>query len=171
MDRPRSRPGRRPPPWRSSVSPRARGLSPMRRPAGPGAAIVAGALVALAVIGGGMAILIRGSSPSTSARATATAPRWPAGSPRSAPPAPQPSAVDGVGPKVAYTGPRRLSGLTTLRARAAGDGVVAVTFMLDRRPLGTDTTAPYSLDIDAGAVRRGTHRLAVAAVDRLGRRS
>lgn len=144
----------------------------MRRSAGAGAAVVAGALVALAVIAGVLAILTRGSSPSTSARATPTAQqRWPAGSPRSAPPAPQPSAVDGAGPEVAYTGPRRLSGLTTLRARAAGDGVVAVTFLLDRRPLGTDTTAPYSLDIDAGAVRRGTHRLTVAAVDRLGRRS
>jgi parallel beta-helix repeat protein len=136
-----------------------------------GVAIVAGALVALAVIAGAMAILTGGSSPSTPARATATAPRWPAGSPRSAPPAPRPNAVDGPGPTVAYTGPRRLSGLTTLRARAAGGGVVAVTFMLDRRPLGTDTTAPYRLDIDAGAVRRGTHRLTVAAVDRLGRRS
>jgi parallel beta-helix repeat protein len=148
----------------------------MRRRAGPGAATAAGALVALAVIAAGIAILTRnlsGASPaaSISPPATAAAEPWPAGSPRSAPPAPLPKAVDGPGPRVAYTGPRRLSGQTTLRARATGDGVVAVTFMLGRQPLGTDTTAPYSLDIDAGTVPRGTHRLTVAAVDRLGRRS
>jgi parallel beta-helix repeat protein len=144
----------------------------MRRSAG--VAVVAGALVALAVIAA-VAILTRdlaGSSPavSTPPRAIVAPERRPAGTPRAAPPAPRPDAVGGSGPSAVYTGPRRLSGLTTLRARAAGEGVVAVTFMLDRRPLGTDTTAPYSLDVDAAAVRRGRHRLTVAAVDRLGRR-
>jgi len=147
----------------------------VRRRAGAGAAVTAGALVALAVIAAGLAILagnLSGSSspPSTSGRVGAAGEPRPAGSPRAAPPAPLPKAADGPGPEVAYTGPRRLSGLTTLRARTAGEGVVAVTFMLDRRPLGTDTTAPYSLDIDAGALARGTHRLRAAAVDRLGRR-
>jgi parallel beta-helix repeat protein len=138
--------------------------------AGAAAAVVAGALVVLAVIAIGTMLPTRHLSGSSAA--TGAAARWPAGSPRSAPPAPLPKAVHGPGPQVAYTGPRRLSGLTTLRARAAGEGgVVAVTFLLDRRPLGTDTTAPYALDIDAGDLRRGTHRLTVAAVDRLGRRS
>jgi parallel beta-helix repeat protein len=81
-----------------------------------------------------------------------------------------PVAMDGRGPRVAYTGPRRLRGPSVLRAHAKGQGVVAVTFTLGGRPLGTDTTAPYGLDIDAGGLPRGRHRLRVEAVDRLGRR-
>ena len=75
--------------------------------------------------------------------------------------------------RVAYTGPRRLEGIATLRARVrpAGGRVVAVTFLLDGEPLGTDTTAPYRLDVDASLLPRGRHRLRVAAVDSLGSRT
>jgi len=132
-------------------------------------AVAAGALVAFAVIAAAIALATRGGT-SASAPAATPPPGRPAGSPRAAPPAPTPAAVGGARPRVVYTGPRRLRGQTTLRARATGRGVVAVTFLLEDRPLGTDTTAPYRLDVDAGALPRGSGVLRVAAVDRLGRR-
>ena len=74
---------------------------------------------------------------------------------------------------VAYAGPRRLEGIQTLRARVepAGARIVAVTFLLDGEPLGTDTTVPYALDVDASLLPPGRHRLRVTAVDRLGGRT
>ena len=75
--------------------------------------------------------------------------------------------------RVSYLNPgQRLSGLVTLRASASTRGarVVAVTFLFDGQPLGSDTTRPYRLEIDAGALRPGSHRLRVAAADSLGRR-
>ncbi|MDQ4029859.1 MAG: right-handed parallel beta-helix repeat-containing protein [Actinomycetota bacterium] len=67
----------------------------------------------------------------------------------------------------------RLAGPVVLRANAAARGsrVVAVTFVLDGRALGTDTTAPYALDVDAALLPRGRHRLVAEAVDALGRRA
>jgi parallel beta-helix repeat protein len=47
---------------------------------------------------------------------------------------------------------------------------VAVTFLLDGAPLGSDTLAPYTFDLDPGLVHPGGHRLRVAVVDNLGRR-
>lgn len=75
-----------------------------------------------------------------------------------------------AGPVVTYTGPRRVAGRALLRARARPRTarVVAVSFALDGRPLGSDTTAPYSLDVDAAELPRGRHRLLVHAVDALG---
>jgi parallel beta-helix repeat protein len=98
---------------------------------------------------------------------TRSASRAPADGTQWTPPAP---ALGGRGPRVAYTGPRRMNGPATLRARVEGQGVVAVTFILGGRPLGTDTTAPYDLDVDAGALPPGRHTLRIEAVDRLGRR-
>ena len=78
----------------------------------------------------------------------------------------------GPAPRVAYTGARRLAGVETLRARARrnGERIVAVTFLLGGRPVGTDTTAPFELDVDASQLPTGRHRLGIEAVDRLGRR-
>jgi hypothetical protein len=75
--------------------------------------------------------------------------------------------------RVAYRGPRRLRDRVTLRARirAAPARIAAVTFLLDGEPLGTATRAPYVLDVDAGMLAPGRHRLRVEAVDRLGGRS
>ena len=86
--------------------------------------------------------------------------------------APMPAERAGPAPRVAYTGPRRLAGIETLRARAGRnrERIVAVTFLLDGRPVGTDTTAPFELDVDAAQLPAGRHRLGVEAVDRLGRR-
>ena len=72
-----------------------------------------------------------------------------------------------------FLGPTRLTKPGTLdaRARAYSSRVVAVTFMLDGRPLGSDTTTPYALDIDPALLPAGRHRLRVAAVDSLGRRA
>ena len=42
--------------------------------------------------------------------------------------------------------------------------------MLNGRPLGSDTTTPYKLDVDPALLPAGRHRLRVAAVDSLGRR-
>ena len=77
-------------------------------------------------------------------------------------------------PSVSYLGPLgRLSGPVVLRggATSRGSRIVAVTFYLDGAPLGTDTTGPYALDLDAGLLPAGRHRLRVEAVDALGRRT
>ena len=37
-------------------------------------------------------------------------------------------------------------------------------------PVGTDTTAPFELDVDASQLPAGRHRLGIEAVDRLGGR-
>ena len=57
------------------------------------------------------------------------------------------------------------------RATARAARVVAVTFLLDGRPLGSDTTRPYALDVDPAFLPDGRHELRVVAVDSLGRRS
>jgi hypothetical protein len=82
-------------------------------------------------------------------------------------------ADDPAPPGVRYAGPRRIAGHTTLRARVADRGprTVAVTFLLDGEPLGTDTVPPFALDVEAALLPRGPHRLAVAAVDALGGRT
>ncbi|HEY4095817.1 MAG TPA: right-handed parallel beta-helix repeat-containing protein [Baekduia sp.] len=49
--------------------------------------------------------------------------------------------------------------------------IVAVSFFTGSRPLGTDTTAPYRLDLLPGALPRGAHAVRAVAVDRLGRRT
>jgi parallel beta-helix repeat protein len=75
-------------------------------------------------------------------------------------------------PSVEYLGPESLTAPTTLKASATARSgrVIAVTFLLDGRPLGSDTTAPYELDVGPGALPEGRHRLRVVAVDSLGRR-
>jgi parallel beta-helix repeat protein len=83
------------------------------------------------------------------------------------------SRPDAAGPQVRYEGPRgRLTEPATLiaHAQARGARVVAVTFMLDGRPLGSDTTEPYSLGLNPALVRPGAHVVRVVAVDSLGRR-
>jgi hypothetical protein len=55
-------------------------------------------------------------------------------------------------------------------AKARSGRIVAVTFILDGVPLGSDTVAPYTMLLDPGLVRPGSHRLRVVAVDSLGRR-
>jgi hypothetical protein len=87
--------------------------------------------------------------------------------------APMPAETTAPAARIAYGGPRRLAGVETLRARVgrAGGRIVAVTFLLDGAPLGTDTTAPFELDVDASLLPAGKRRLGVAAVDRLGGRS
>ena len=87
--------------------------------------------------------------------------------------APMPAEPAGPAPRLAYAGPRRLSGVDSLRARVGRESgrIVAVTFLLDGQPLGTDTTAPFELDVDASRLPAGRHRLGVAVVDRLGGRT
>jgi hypothetical protein len=83
-----------------------------------------------------------------------------------------PTSAGGTTLRVSYLGPLRLFGPVTLRASATAgrNRIVAVTFLLDGRPLGSDTTPPYTLDLDAGLLVRGVHPLRVVAVDSLGRR-
>ncbi len=74
-------------------------------------------------------------------------------------------------PSVAYVGPATLHGRVALRARVHGaTRVVAVTFMLGGRPLGTVAGAPWSLDVDAALLPAGKAQLTVIGVDRLGHR-
>ena len=88
----------------------------------------------------------------------------------------QPAAVDrtaGKAPTVSFLGPERLTRPAELGAQArasSGSRVVAVTFSLDGRPLGSDTTRPYRLDVDPALLPAGRHRVSVEAVDNLGRR-
>lgn len=87
------------------------------------------------------------------------------------PPAADPAA--GNAPTVEFLGPERLTRPAELEARArarSGSRVVAVSFFLDGRPLGSDTTRPYRLDVDPALLPPGRHRLRVEAVDNLGRR-
>jgi Right handed beta helix region len=79
-----------------------------------------------------------------------------------------------AGPSVEFLGPDRLTRPGQLRAaaRALPDSrIVAVTFFLGGRPLGTDTTRPYRLDVDPALLPRGDDQLRVEAVDNLGRRT
>jgi parallel beta-helix repeat protein len=79
-----------------------------------------------------------------------------------------------AGPTVEYRGPDRLTRPANLEAGARarpGSRVVAVTFFLGGRPLGTDSTAPYGLDVDPALLPKGRHELRLEAVDNLGRRS
>jgi Right handed beta helix region/Bacterial Ig domain len=92
--------------------------------------------------------------------------------PTAKPPATQPPAA-GKGPAVEFGGPERVTGPVELTARAraaSGSRVVAVTFLLDGRPLGSDTTKPYRLDVDSALLPPGRHSVRVQAVDNLGRR-
>jgi hypothetical protein len=84
-----------------------------------------------------------------------------------------PAAAAG-GPRVTYDGPTgNVTGPVTLTAKANGSGarIVAVTFVVDGAPRGSDTTAPYSLGLNPALVRGGRHTVRVAAVDSLGRRA
>ncbi len=77
-----------------------------------------------------------------------------------------------AGLQVRYTGGTRLSGIVQLRASASAGSarVVAVSFFLDERALGTDTTRPFSLDVPVALERAGEHSLRAVAVDNRGRR-
>jgi Right handed beta helix region/Bacterial Ig domain len=88
-------------------------------------------------------------------------------------PTPPPAEPAGKAPTVEFLGPERLTRPADLTARAraaSGSRVVAVTFFLDGRPLGSDTTKPYRLDVDPALLPSGDHRVRVQAVDDLGRR-
>ena len=77
-------------------------------------------------------------------------------------------------PSVTLLGPPgKVERPTTLKAsaRARSGRIVAVTFLLDGAPLGSDTIAPYRFTLNPGLVRPGRHALTVAVVDNHGRRS
>jgi len=79
----------------------------------------------------------------------------------------------GSSPTVELLGPERLTKPVELGANARarrGSRVAAVSWFLDGRPLGSDTTKPYRLDVDPALLPQGRHRLRVEAVDNLGRR-
>ena len=92
-----------------------------------------------------------------------------AGCDRSAAPTAAPA---GKPPGIEYLGPQKITGPSSLSARATARSgrIVAVTFLLDGRPLGSDTTRPYALDVDPAFLPHGRHELGVEAVDSLGRR-
>jgi hypothetical protein len=79
----------------------------------------------------------------------------------------------GSAPTVELLGPERLTKRVELRANARalpGSRVAAVSWFLDGRPVGSDTTKPYRLDVDPALLPQGRHRLRVEAVDNVGRR-
>jgi len=88
----------------------------------------------------------------------------------------EPDALSGATDSVTvrYDGPRGLlprDARLRATARSSAGRVVAATFLLDGRPLGTDTSPPFTLDLDSRLVQPGAHRLRVAAVDSLGARA
>ena len=98
--------------------------------------------------------------------AAQSAARSPAGRERAVPVASITAAV-----RASYTGPRTLRGRAVLRARVdGGTRIVAVTYELAGRAVGTVTRPPWSLAIDAPLLTPGTAKLRVTAVDRLGDR-
>ena len=122
-----------------------------------------GTTVVIAVLAACAAALVIGASLGEQGGDAASAPR--AGAPIT-------MADAAAGPGLRYAGPRRVSGRSTLHAqvRRGSARTVAVTFLLDGEPLGTDTTPPFALDVEAGLLPPGRHRLRLAAVDALGRR-
>ena len=88
-----------------------------------------------------------------------------------------PGTATAAGPTVRYLGHHGPEGLlaspATLSAAASTSRgrIVAVTFVLDGKPLGSDTRAPYVLDVTPGLLRPGRHHLRVVAVDNRGRRA
>ncbi len=87
-------------------------------------------------------------------------------------PAAVPARAAGNPLAVAYRGRHTLRGRVTLHARIRGHArIVAATFMLAGRPLGTVTQPPWALDVDAAVLPDGPAPLTVVAVDRYGRRA
>jgi peptidoglycan/xylan/chitin deacetylase (PgdA/CDA1 family) len=80
--------------------------------------------------------------------------------------------VDGTAPTVSLTAPNAgatVAGTTTLSA-TAGDNVAVdhVDFLVDGNPVGTATSAPWSINWDSTTVADGQHRIAARAVDSAG---
>ncbi|BDG60233.1 S8 family serine peptidase [Caldinitratiruptor microaerophilus] len=91
------------------------------------------------------------------------------------PPPGEPPA-DRVPPDVRLTAPaagETLSGTVTLAAEAEDDGtgVERVEFLVDGKPVGTATAAPYRVQWDSTAVADGEHRIAARATDKAGNRA
>ena len=62
-----------------------------------------------------------------------------------------------------------LSGTVTLSATASDNlGVARVDFLVDGQPVGSDTTAPYSLSWDTTTLGSGSHSVAAQALDTWG---
>jgi parallel beta-helix repeat protein len=86
--------------------------------------------------------------------------------------APQASVSAGGGVRVEYRGPHTLRGRVNLLASAFSNArLVAITFTLGGRTLGTATRPPWILDVDAALLPPGRAPLTVTAVDRLGGRA
>jgi uncharacterized repeat protein (TIGR01451 family) len=65
-----------------------------------------------------------------------------------------------------------VSGTTTLSANASDDqGIQNLAFYVDDKPVGTDTSAPYSLGWNSTTASEGTHTLTVLATDLNGAQS
>jgi hypothetical protein len=75
--------------------------------------------------------------------------------------------------RVVLASPYRRGNELELRAivRGARARIVAVTFYSGSRPLGTDTTAPYLLDVLPSDLRSGSASVHAVVVDRFGRRN
>jgi parallel beta-helix repeat protein len=77
----------------------------------------------------------------------------------------EPAATNGL----RYTGPAVVSDLSVLRAQAPRN-VVAVTYLVDGRPVATATAAPFALRLTRGDIRPGRHHLWLQAVTNNGTR-
>jgi len=82
------------------------------------------------------------------------------------------SIVDRINPTVTITSPpgqATISGQQTITVDARDNiGVVSVTFFIDGRNVGEDTSAPFTLVLDTTTLANGNHTLSVTARDAAG---
>ena len=79
---------------------------------------------------------------------------------------------DTTPPTAAITSPTAgstVSGTVSVRVTASDDvGVTRVEVRVDGAAVGSDSTAPYAVDVDSGALANGAHTLSAAAFDAAG---
>ena len=96
----------------------------------------------------------------------------PIGSPAAVTPAPGTGTADTLAPTAALSSPvngAQVSGILTVTANASDNvGVTSVTFLVDGTPIGSDTSAPYSISWNTAAFPAGPHSMQAQARDAAG---
>jgi hypothetical protein len=74
-------------------------------------------------------------------------------------------------PSDTYTGPTAISGIANLTATTTRPNVVAMTWLLDGKAVGTSSVSPYTFDANAALLPAGSHTMTVQSVDQDGNRT
>jgi hypothetical protein len=72
---------------------------------------------------------------------------------------------------VSYTGPTSISGVSNLSASTSLPNVVAITWKLDGKAIGTSSVSPYTYDFNAALSTAGSHTMSIEAVEQDGNRT